>query len=426
MKILALEPYYGGSHRAFLDGWMAASRHNFHLLTLPPNKWKWRMRHGAVTFAEKVRQLAEQGNRWNALLCSDMLNLAEFLGLAGNATADMQKIVYFHENQLTYPVRFESERDYQFAMTNLTTALAATEVWFNSAFHRDEFLTAMKVFLKKMPDNQPIDAIKDIQAKSAIPPPGIRAPAICPSGIHPPGINAPAIRPPGIHPSAIHPPGINASGIHPPGIRSSGINALPSRAERKTGPLKILWAARWEHDKNPEDFFDALKILKASGTSFRLSVIGETFRDMPKVFAQAKVLFAGHIDRWGYQADRSEYESALSEADVVVSTANHEFFGISVIEAISAGAYPVLPRRLAYPEIVAAIETASPDEFFYGHGVKSLAARLTKLAKQLEDSDKAGLWGTDSNRGQRGVSQFIWENAGRVMDDAIEQIADIA
>ena len=35
MRILALEPYYGGSHQAFLDGWTAHSRHAFTVLGLP-------------------------------------------------------------------------------------------------------------------------------------------------------------------------------------------------------------------------------------------------------------------------------------------------------------------------------------------------------------------------------------------------------
>jgi len=33
-----------------------------------------------------------------------------------------------------------------------------------------------------------------------------------------------------------------------------------------------------------------------------------------------------------------------------VSTAQHEFFGLAVVEAIAAGAFPVLPNRLVYPE----------------------------------------------------------------------------
>ncbi|MHC5083582.1 MAG: tRNA-queuosine alpha-mannosyltransferase domain-containing protein [Planctomycetota bacterium] len=152
MKVLALEAYYGGSHQAFLDGWTDRSEHDWQVLSLPPNKWKWRMRHAAITFAQQVNELVAGGGEWDVLFCSDMLNLAEFCGLVDESVRNLPKIVYFHENQLTYPVQVESERDYQYCMTNITTAAAADVVWFNSAFHRDEFLEAIGVFLKKMPD----------------------------------------------------------------------------------------------------------------------------------------------------------------------------------------------------------------------------------------------------------------------------------
>ena len=82
MRVLALEPYHGGSHEAFLDGWSARSRHEWTVIGLPPYKWKWRMRHAAVTLADQVRELVQSGNQWDLLFCSDMLNLAEFIGLA--------------------------------------------------------------------------------------------------------------------------------------------------------------------------------------------------------------------------------------------------------------------------------------------------------------------------------------------------------
>ena len=78
MNVLAIEPYYGGSHQAFLDGWSARSRHEWTVLTLPAHKWKWRMRHGAVTFAEEAARRAEAGERWDAIFCSDMLDLATY------------------------------------------------------------------------------------------------------------------------------------------------------------------------------------------------------------------------------------------------------------------------------------------------------------------------------------------------------------
>ncbi|MCK5000314.1 MAG: DUF3524 domain-containing protein, partial [Anaerohalosphaera sp.] len=124
MKILALETYYGGSHKAFLNGWIANSKHDFTLLTLPPNKWKWRMRHAAITFSQQVDEMIADGQTFDTIFCSDMLNLAEFLGLVCESVRKLPTTVYFHENQLTYPVRFESERDCHFVLTNMTTALA--------------------------------------------------------------------------------------------------------------------------------------------------------------------------------------------------------------------------------------------------------------------------------------------------------------
>jgi hypothetical protein len=61
MNIPALESYYGGGHKAFLDGLSRVSRHAWTVLTLPAHKWKRRMRHSAITFVGQVRELAEKG-----------------------------------------------------------------------------------------------------------------------------------------------------------------------------------------------------------------------------------------------------------------------------------------------------------------------------------------------------------------------------
>lgn len=383
MRVLVLESYYGGSHKAFLDGWQKHSEHDFTLLTLPPSKWKWRMRHAAITFAQQVNELFSTDSDgtakrsltvaapWDVLFCSDMLNLAEFLGLVDESVRKLPKVVYFHENQLTYPVQVESERDYQYCMTNITTAAAADAVWFNSEFHRDEFLEAILKFLKRMPDYQPLEVIEQIRQKSSI---------------HPPGI-APAKR-----------------------VQVQPALTAERTGPRFTSPVRILWAARWEHDKNPEDFFAAVKILKERGLDFRLNVIGEQFRDQPEVFDWAKEYFADHIDRWGYQSSRGEYETALAESDIVVSTANHEFFGIGMLEAISAGCFPLLPKRLSYPSIIQSLveDENKREMFLYDGTVDGLVTRLEELMTR-------SAWARPTLQ----ITQYHWPQRAKHMDKHI-------
>jgi len=328
------------------------------------------MRHSAVTFADQLASLLEGGRCWDIIFCSDMLNLAEFLGLAPPPVRQLPAVVYFHENQLTYPVRFESERDYQFAVTNMTTALAASAVWFNSEFHKESFLEGLVAFLKKMPDYNSLEVVKRIRAKSS---------------------------------------------VHPPGISD-----LPRPERAGAGPLHILWVARWEHDKNPEDLFDALKILKSSGAVFRLSVIGQSFRDKPVVFDQARQYFAEHVCHWGYQQTRVEYERVLGQADVVVSTARHEFFGIGIVEAITAGAYPLLPNRLSYPEILGLGRVGGVERYFYDGTVEQLAERLFDLAELA----RKGKFRRNSRPAVSAlVERFKWTNLAPLLDDALEQVA---
>ncbi len=363
MRILALEPYYGGSHQAFLDGWIARSRHTWTVLTLAPYKWKWRMRHAAITLAQQVCERVGRGEAWDAVFCSDMLNLAEYRGLTAEAVRRLPTIGYFHENQLTYPVRHESERDYHFVLTNLTTGLAADVVWFNTAYHRDALLGALPGFLDRMPDHQPYDAIEAIRAKSV---------------------------------------------VHPPGI-----DPMPECGPRRSGPMRICWAGRWEHDKNPEDFFEALRRLREMGVAFRLSVLGEQFRDVPAVFDQARGAFADRIDRWGYQTSREAYVAALLDADVFVSTARHEFFGISAVEAMAAGAVPVLPDRLAYPEIVAGVGRAAG--FLYDGTVEGLVSRLAELADRIKEDEPMS---SARHEARRVAERFAWDRVAVEMDEA--------
>ena len=205
------------------------------------------------------------------------------------------------------------------------------------------------------------------------------------------------------------------SEVYPPGI-----DGIPARAARKPGPVRILWAARWEFDKNPETFFDALKVLLKDGVDFRVSVIGERFKDVPAVFPEARTLLESRIDYWGYRETREEYISSLTDADIVVSTAQHEFFGISIVEAIAAGAYPMLPKRLSYPEIIDPGEGDNEKDFYYQGGYKELAGKLRILIERHRNGE---LWNGDPNHCINMAARFIWKELVPLLDNAVENTA---
>lgn len=325
LRILALEPYYGGSHRAVLDGLAERIDAEWTLLTLPPRKWKWRMRGAAIGMASEARRFREErGNvPWDLIFASTFVNLAEFRGLAGATIAAVPAIVYFHENQLVYPNRHTAEWDYQFPLTNITSALSAECCLFNSQWNLERFVAEIPGFIRQFPDHHPKGLAESITAKSRV--------------------------------------------LAPPFDPSAFDMAPPTRGPR----VRIVWPHRWEHDKNPDDFFAAVGALASEGLDFEVAVAGQSFRDVPPAIIAAEQLLGERLVHVGAPASREEYARLLASADIAVSTADNEFFGIAMVEAAYAGCYPLVPDRLAYPEIY-------PDPMRYA-GVGDLIARLRVL-----------------------------------------------
>ena len=136
-----------------------------------------------------------------------------------------------------------------------------------------------------------------------------------------------------------------------------------------------MWNHRWEHDKNPEEFFFALYKLQERGIDFRLILLGQAFQSQPKCFHDARGILGKKIIHHGYVESVAEYGRMLAKGDVVVSTALPEFFGISVLEAVRAGCRPLLPSRLSYPELF-------PAKYLYAAG--ELVDRLQGLLQNSE------------------------------------------
>jgi len=57
---------------------------------------------------------------YRTVFASCVLNLAELVALRSDLL-HTRKIVYFHENQLIYPVRKEKDRDFQYGYNQILT-----------------------------------------------------------------------------------------------------------------------------------------------------------------------------------------------------------------------------------------------------------------------------------------------------------------
>ena len=306
MKILLAEPYYGGSHKAWADGYVDHSAHDVRLVTLPARFWKWRMHGGFLTLAEQVGEGIDTGWAPDVVLASSMMDVSAFAGALRNVLPGVPIATYFHESQFTYPLSPADKVDMTYQMKNWASAVVSDLVIFNSEYHRTVFRDHSMRFLNAFPEYKHVHRVGDV-----------------------------------IDASIVLPVGVDLSTL-------SGYRVGPSGA-----PL-IVWNQRWEHDKGPLELKSIVELLIDSGVDFTVAMCGEVFVSVPPTFAEITEMLGDRLIHEGYAA-RDRYESILLEAAVVLSTADQEFFGIGVVEAITAGALPVLPNRLVYPERIDAI-----------------------------------------------------------------------
>jgi glycosyltransferase involved in cell wall biosynthesis len=364
LRFLFLESFYGGSHKEFADGLVTHSQHRIDLLTLPARFWKWRMRGAALHFLMKAPPLED----YDGLITTDLMGFSDFKALAGKACPPT--LVYFHENQLTYPLAPGEQMDFQFGFTDITTALAADMIRFNSHTHCEAFFSGLPGFLKMMPEYRPTWVVDAIRAKSGVLYPGCRFPAA----------DAPFFEP------------------------------------QRSDPPLIIWNHRWEFDKNPESFFDALDAVQNTGEDFRLALLGENCQKVPKIFIQARERYGSKILQYGYVTSRAAYIEWLKQGAIVVSTAQQENFGISVVEAIRFGCFPLLPARLAYPEVI--------PEYFHPHVLYrdqgDLITKLGRLINHFADfqDHRISL--------AKAMGRYAWDNVIDSYDHMLESLAQLS
>ncbi|XP_026872722.2 glycosyltransferase-like domain-containing protein 1 isoform X2 [Electrophorus electricus] len=375
MSVLLVEAFYGGSHKQLID-LLQESTGDCLVCTLPAKKWHWRARTAGLYFMQAI----PASPSYRVLFTSSVLNLAELVALRPDL-ASLKKILYFHENQLIYPVRKSQERDFQYGYNQILSCLVADVVVFNSAFNMNSFLSSISTFLKTMPDHRPKGLDQLIRPKCRVVYFPIRIPDVTrfltehkllrqdrslytissheslnlwltakasPLASTREAQNELSGKRPSPAEPQLHPQLGGDTGAlqgHPAPSQLTGQKATTLQ------PLHIVWPHRWEHDKDPQLFFQTLLKLKEQELNFEVSVLGETFTDVPEIFDEAREQLVDHIRHWGFMPSKEDYLSVLCQADVVVSTAKHEFFGVAMLEAVHCGCYPLCPKALVYPEI---------------------------------------------------------------------------
>jgi glycosyltransferase involved in cell wall biosynthesis len=316
MRILLLEPYFKGSHKSWAKDLQRFFPWEVICLTMPGRYWKWRMYGGAIFLAEKFHELPDKS--FDLILASDFLDLNTFLSLTRKFTSQTKVAMYFHENQFTYPIpenhpKVNLKSNLPFAHINFISALSADKLFFNSDYHQKSFILACEKYLKKMPDHQMTHLLGDLKRKTE--------------------------------------------------ILYLGLDLAKFDAYLADKPIRIcdepiiLWNHRLEFDKNPQLFFEILQRCQESGIKFKLVILGERNYDDDTLYAKEKVIFQNELLHWGEVQTFEEYAGWLVRADIQLVTSQHDFFGVSVVEALYCGLYPLLPNDLVYPEHL------DPDQF---------------------------------------------------------------
>ncbi len=366
MRVLLVEPWLNGSHQTWAEGFAAHSDHEVQLVGHEGAYWRWRLRGGAVTLAEQSAAVVAEAGPPDVILASSMLDVAAFCGHARAWIADTPIALYLHETEPARALLTGEAIDDDIAYRNWTSMVAADHIFVNSAFHRDALFDALPELLGRPPDQRHDHLLGAVEARTT---------------------------------------------LLPVGVDVAAVRAGREVPDDEGAPI-LLWSHRWDHDKAPELFFRALRRLDHEGVDFRVALAGANARADPREFVEAEERFGARLVHAGH-LPREEYVDLLGRSSVVVSTAVHEFFGVAMVEAMAAGAVPLLPHALSYPEVV-------PDRFHdkvlygaYGDMVRRLRDVLDDLAGARAAVD--GLAAT--------MDRFDWEVLAPAYDDVLARVA---
>jgi uncharacterized protein DUF3524 len=290
LAILALEPFYGGVRKAMLETVIRHSRHHWTLLKLPPRRMERRLAAAAQWFAEQLSR--HWVGKTDLLFTSEALNLADFTRLLPDL-AQKPSVVYFHANQLPDPPPGKiTARD----IVNLATAQAATELWFNTAYHMDNFAHRASNLIAGNQELSNRNPLPEIFAKSRLMPP--------PIDLY-----------------------VGSDGAAAPAAAAVQRARQMIFVETRDTDMKLLNAG--------------LQTLLDRGEKFQLVTVGPV-KELSAQFARTA------LPEW----DDFAHSSAMFQTDVFLSARREAALDHYAVRAVMARCWPVVPDEGFYREII--------------------------------------------------------------------------
>lgn len=299
---LLLSGYDARSHRHWRQQLTCGLDHlKWTTLSLKDRHFAWRVGGNALNFkAAYEPQLRQQHD---LVLATSMTDLVTLRAWYPHLT-EVPNHLYFHENQFAYPPNQRQQGLLEIQLKSILNAIAADHLAFNSQYNLDTFLNGVKMFCQRMPDGIPAGLVDQLAMKSVV--------LAVPIG-----------------------------------------DECQAHSPRPVNPnTQIVWNHRWEHDKGPDTLLAVLQRCAEHPVArgFRFHLLGQQFRHLPPAMQRILDEHQDQCDHIGYLDSRQDYLTVLGQADVVLSTAHHDFQGLALQEAVACGCVPVVPDRLAYPE----------------------------------------------------------------------------
>ena len=338
-----------------LTALMHGSRHYWTLHSLPPRRMERRLTVAARWFAEKITR--EQVAAAHVVFTSDAMNLAD-LFRSIPALARKPSVVYFHENRLRGHAPLQHD---PLELVNLNTILAATQAWFNSQYHYDEFLRRCEAVVRRHRELQNRDVMEQVAPKClyVTPPVELR------------------------HESA----------------DSASPTGQPGEAAGRRDVHEVFADLRGVETRN---LVPALVQLRDGGEDFHLTAIGR-----PDAL-DTSFSFTPLDER-----DGDKIMAAISRAGVYLSIRTEAFSDELLLHALAAGCWPIVPEAGCYPEVLPAMLHLS---CLHDSSVEGIMTRLmeSKQADRPESYEQA-VW--------ERLSVFDAVAACRIIDDRLEALA---